>query len=495
MRREKPVDCAERFRRWQDAVWSLIVPSARSYRCCLTFIGVPAQQQLQIQGALENLLAKHVEFAVRSASRIADLRYPAGSFHAVVIAVTSARSATVDDVDAVRQVARLGGRVLLLDPDETAPLGSLSLDDLIQRISPGDTVNVGRFVGSYFIEARALRDFETTRAMRDRVCIKVDRKSGILWSLSYVAAALHALHALGLAFDINSLHAMMTNPYLAGFGTLFGCFFIAHSLGIMLRHVSVRRVFGHKLRGDFYAPASFFTLVSGLTVYSISRSDVPLLEVLICLALAVAAYAFCNYAYRIHLECTSLSDLQAKIGNPAKRGELFTETAGLKFHPTSLPFFSCRSRSCFISYARDSVWSARISRKIEELLSGRGMRVFVDHTSMQGGASWRMSLLRGISECGWFLVIIDESKPHTYWILAESAVAAVLRKYLWKPNIILILEDFTLFDRLRSTPFEALYSDVFTGGGLGVAVLGIGDGEYAEQIPKIMSDKPRLSVF
>jgi hypothetical protein len=495
MRREKPVDCAERFRRWQDAGWSLIVPSARSYRCCLTLIGIPAQQQLQIRGALESVLAKREEFTVRSANRIAELRYPAGSFHAVVIAVGSARSATVDDVDAVRQVARLGGRVLLLDPEESAPLGSLSLDDLIQRISPGDVFNVGRFVGSYFSEARALRDIETARARRDRICIKIDKKSGILWSLSYIAAGFHALHGFGVALNIEFFHIIMMNPYLAGFATLFGFFFVAHSIGIMLRHTSVRRIFGQKLRGDFYAPVGFFTLVSGLTIYSISRLDVALLEVLICSALAVAAYAFCNYAYRIHLECTSLSDLQTKIGDPEQRRELFTHTGRLKFHPSSLPFFSCKSRSCFISYARDSVWSARISRKIEELLSGRGLTVFVDHTSMEGGASWRMSLMRGISECGWFLAIIDESKPHTDWVLAESAVAAVLRKYLWKPNIILVLEDVTLFDRLKSSPFAALYSDVFAGAGLGVAVLGIGNGEHTELIPKIMSDKPRLSVF
>ena len=106
-----------------------------------------------------------------------------------------------------------------------------------------------------------------------------------------------------------------------------------------------------------------------------------------------------------------------------------------------------------------------------------------------------MSLLREISECGWFLVIIDESKPHTDWILAESAVAAVLRKYLWKPNIILVLEDVTLFDGLRSGPFGDLFSDAFAGTGLGVAVLGIGDGEHAELIPKIISGKPRFSVF
>ena len=258
----------------------MIVPSARSYRCCLTFIGVPAQQQLQIRGALENLLTKHMEFAVRSANRIANRVIPAGAFHAVVIAVASVRSATVDDIDAVRQVARLGGRVLLLDPEETAPLGSLSLDDLIQRISPSDVINVGRFVGSSFSEARTLRDFGTTRAMRDQICIKVDRKSGTLWSLSYVAAALHALHAFGLAFNMNFLHVMLANPYLAGFGTLFGCFFVVHSLGITLRHAAVRRFFGHKLRGDFYAPAGVFTLVSGLTMYSIFHSEVALLEVL-----------------------------------------------------------------------------------------------------------------------------------------------------------------------------------------------------------------------
>jgi hypothetical protein len=70
-------------------------------------------------------------------------------------------------------------------------------------------------------------------------------------------------------------------------------------------------------------------------------------------------------------------------------------------------------------------------------------------------------LLRSLSECGLFVAVIDGDALMTEWVLAESTYAALLRKSVGKPRIILIVQNVQRIVEDKQNPINSIYLDVF----------------------------------
>lgn len=166
-----------------------------------------------------------------------------------------------------------------------------------------------------------------------------------------------------------------------------------------------------------------------------------------------------------------------------------------KFAMLGLPLISRVPRKIFISYTHQSRWSSDMADQTARFLRDDGMDVFLDKNSIPGGSLWKMYLLRGASECEWFFVIGDEQISPSNWVLAESAYVSILRKAIWKPRVVLVVWDVRLVTSLLNASLGMLHRDVRLGFGIGSAVLGIGEGEFTNDISRIIQDVGPLSVF
>ena len=66
-----------------------------------------------------------------------------------------------------------------------------------------------------------------------------------------------------------------------------------------------------------------------------------------------------------------------------------------------------------------------------------------------------------LSECGCFIAVLDAVPAVTEWVLAESAYAAMLRKSIGKPRILLIVRNAEELVTLRRGPSGTLFMDLF----------------------------------
>jgi hypothetical protein len=115
----------------------------------------------------------------------------------------------------------------------------------------------------------------------------------------------------------------------------------------------------------------------------------------------------------------------------------------------------------FISYMHGSQWSSETAALAHQWASGHGFEVFLDLSTIPSGTLWRQSLLRAISECGFFVGVIDGDAAATEWVLAESAYAASLRMSIGKPRILLVVRNVQRIAQDQQNPFHVTYLDVF----------------------------------
>ena len=428
---------------------------------CVTVIGSTPTEYERLEDAL-NANSGLARFNMRHELSASLSSFPVTTVHAIVLTPTSLALVTGADVVAVRKATKPGTcRVYLLIADrmESTPTASL-LDDFIQRSSGHEPNEIATQIAGFFREAESLNRRTTPLALRDKLCLGLYKFLGVFWSLSYLVAALLLLTLLRTFAGPRFVYEVLVNSYIVLPVTFFGAFFIVHCAFA----VSLNFLFGIRIRkkldAGFAIRAAIFILAASATACSITTLHVSPIGKLACTVLAITAHLVYRYAFRIRAECTSLSEIRNSMADPGKRFLLLNSIGSQRFTPSAFPLFSFRSATLFISYMHGSQWSSETAAAICQSAADQGMEVFLDRSTIPSGTLWRQLLLRGLSECGCFVAVLDGTAAVTDWVLAESSYAMLLRKSIGKPRILCVLRNAEKIVNDRQNPFHVIYQDV-----------------------------------
>jgi hypothetical protein len=429
---------------------------------CVTFIGCTDAELMAVETALGTARGS-LTYATRSVPSVAASSFLRIQVHAVVLTPASLARATNEDTEIIRAASALGTcRIYLVAFDKSVGKADTSpFDDFIQRSSDHSVNTIAQQIIGFFHEADALNRYSTHRGVRDAACLWIYPILAFLWNFSYVIGALHILNTLMHVKGHElwpSVHVHSAARLVANF---FGAFFIITSATAIFRNALYSvRVMKH-LSLELLLWAGFFGLAATATAYSIAGFGDSALRILAPSALAVVAYSSYVYCRRVRAECTSLSELRTAMDDNQRRTTIVDRVGKAPLGSNAYPFFSFRSKSLFISYAPASEWSRTTADSIRLSTGRNGFDVFLDQSSIPSGSLWRQALLRSLSECGLFITVLDNQSAASGWVLAECVYAAMLRKSIGKPHILVIVPSTEQLDLLRRGPFGVLFRDLF----------------------------------
>jgi hypothetical protein len=383
--------------------------------------------------------------------------------HAIVFTRASLARATPSDVAAVRSATKPGTcRVYLsVSSGEPPPAGVNPLDDFIQRTLTNSADAVAQQIIAFFREADDLNRRSTLFGMRDLTCLGAYRFLRVLWPLSYLFATLHVINAAAVLGGRGPWPGVLASQHMVPAASFFGAFFIVYCIFVVVRNALFAVRIVKRLNPGFALHAGALGLAAAATARSIAALDGLTSRIFVSAVLAVGAYLFYMYARRIRAECSSLSQLQAAMADARRRTEVLNTVGRQPFTSGAFPLLPFRSRSLFISYMHGSEWSSQTAALIHRWTATHGFHVLMDQSTIPSGSLWRQFLLRALSECGLFIAVLDGEAAATEWVLAESAYAALLRKSIGKPRILLVVRNETGLAGLQKGPFGVLYTDLF----------------------------------
>ena len=450
---------------------------------CVTFIGCTDAERDTLEDSLRRVRGS-LSYKTRGGPRASAVFFPPIEVHAVVFTPTSLARSTPEDAEAIRAATALGTcRAYLVVFDKAATESRINiLDDFIQEISDPSVNTVAQAIIEFFGQADAINRVSTHRGVRDAACLKLYPILALLWDCSYVVGALHVLNEL-LHLRGHDLwpgaHVASTVSLVALF---FGTLFIVISISTVLRNTLYAVKVMKQLSLGFLLRAGLLTAAATATGYSIVGLGESTFRILMTSASALAAYLAYMYCRRVRAEVTSLSELRRAMDERQQRIDIINRVGNAPLGSNAYPFFSFRSRSLFISYAHASQWSRATADVIHRCTASNGFDVFVDR-SIPAGSLWRQGLLRSLSECGFFVPVLDDRSAASQWVLAECVYAAMLRKSIGKPRTLVIIRNTEQLDALRRGPFGILFKDLFDfrheireGG----TILIVGDDELSE---------------
>jgi hypothetical protein len=428
----------------------------------VTLIGCTAAELRIVEDSLRRVKGP-LSYETKSGPSITASSFPPGLIHAVAFTPASSTRLTAEDVENIRAATGIGTcRVYLVVFDSPVPESDISLlDEFIQKTSDHTANAVAEEIVAFFREADALNRGSTFRGIRDAACLRAYASLTLLWNCSYVFGVLHILNALMQLKRRELWPGVHVHPNVSLVAAFFGAFFIVISVSAIFRNALFSIRVMKQLSLEFPLLGGLFSLAAAATAYSIAGLGESTLRTLASSALAVAAYLIYMYSRRVRVECTSLSEVQAAMGEPQRRTEILARVGKSPLGSNAYPFFSFRSKSLFISYGHGSEWSRATAGFIERCADANGFQVFLDRSSIRSGSLWRQALLRSLSECGFFIAVLDGQFTATQWVLAESVYAAMLRKSIGKPRILAIVRNAEQLDMLRRGPFGILFMDVF----------------------------------
>lgn len=428
----------------------------------VTLAGFNAAESADMENKLRQA-GNASRYAVRTVESISGTAFPPQIVHAIVFTPAGLARVIPADEQVIRSATALGTcRLYLASPSGGLEAGPGSrLDDFIQRTSRHDLPAVAEEIVGFFHEADALNRCSTQRALRDMACLKALPLLKLLWPVCYVFGFLHVLNAIAININHKPWLTLLAEPRLIYASTFFGAFFIVHCGFTVLRNFLFGLMIAGCLDGRFAFGAACFGLTAAGTARSVLGMDQNVGRIAISVMLAIGAYAFYMHARRVRSECTSLSQLQARIADPQQRTALLDIIGRQRFSSACFPIRAFKSRSIFISYMHGSKWSSDTATLVHGWASEHGLEVFHDRSAIPSGALWRRSLLQSISECGIFVAVLDGNAMATEWVLAESAYAALLRKSIGKPRILLVIRNVQALARDQQSPFQLIYRDVF----------------------------------
>jgi len=374
--------------------------------------------------------ADSLRIAVRCERSVSDASYHPDEVHAIVFSLKGTTHVAKEDVDTIRFATSLGTcRVYFSDAEGIASLPEGGpLDDIIQRTQAYGHTAVANEITSFFREADSLNRRNTILAFRDMTCLAAYSLLKYLWPISYVFAAIHILNATTALVGRGEWLGHYVGDYVVSASTFFGAFFITHCIFTVVRNWLFAVRIAKRAFFSLARSSAGFGIAAAATIYSIAVTDHNAPLIFMSAVLAIGAYAVYIYARRIRAECTALSQLQTTMAYPHQRNNVLRNIGEKRFGHSAFPLFPFQNRSLFISYMHGSQWSSDTAALIQQwACSKHDLEVFLDRSTIPPGSLWRQSLLRAVSQCGFFVTVIDGDSPITEWVLAESAYAALLR--------------------------------------------------------------------
>jgi hypothetical protein len=435
-------------------------PLTASYR--VTLVSFTPSETAKCETALR-LAGGSLAFEIRRELSIKSASIPAAVVHAIIFTSTGLSQVTSADVKVVRSATQLGTcRVYAFaaDGDPSASRANL-LDDFIQRTSEDTSRSLADQIIAFFREADALNRRNFILASRDANCLFAYNILKFLWPVSYLIAVAHILNVVTASTGHKAWIESIANQYAAAFLTFFGAFFVVHSIFVIIRNFLFGARIVRRLNFGFMLGAGAFGLASSAVAYSVIMINQHALSIFVGTMFALSAYAYYMYSRRIRAECMSLSELQAKIADSRQRNATLENIGKQGLVSSAFPLLSFPATSLFISYMHASSWSSETASQVHLWASKQGFEVFHDRSTTHSGTLWRQSLLRGVSECGFFVAVIDGAATETEWVLAESAYATLLRKSIGKPRIMLVVRNIKRISADQMNPFHVIYRDLF----------------------------------
>jgi hypothetical protein len=440
----------------------------------VTLVGFSLAESVSVEEALRRIPGP-LTFTVKREPTAAAASFPLDEVHAIVFTQTGLAQATAADVETIRSATEPGTcRAYVLESDRLASsVAGSPLDDFIQRTSIRDVDSLANQICRYFREADDINRRSAPLALRDITCLRAYEVLKLLWPLSYLFVAFHVSNTAAMWAGL-ALLLTLTNQYVITAANFFGAFFIVHSFYVALRNAlfGARIIKVNWLWSYVWHTAGLGILCVG-TAYSMAASNNGGSRIIVSFVLAVGAYVSYLYVRTIRAECSSLSQLQADMVEPLQRVKVLKEIGEMRLGPDAFPLRPFKSKALFISYMHRSSWSSETADLIQSWAVKDGLDVFLDRSSIPSGTLWRQTLLRFLSECGYFVAVLDDEEEATAWVLGESAYAAILRKSVGKPRILVVARNAAGVISLQRGPFGLIYREVFELGSscLGATVL------------------------
>jgi hypothetical protein len=269
------------------------------------------------------------------------------------------------------------------------------------------------------------------------------------------------LNAINIFAGLRFGQGFLAFKYLIPPLTFFGIFFIIHGIITVLRNWLFGLHIARKFNIEFAIGVSGYIIAIAATTYSILIIEHNLILLFLFLMLNIGLYTFYMYSRSIRAELNSITGLQTEMSEKVQRINTLYNIGKLSFSTSSFPFFPFKSKTLFISYMHSSKWSSETAALLHKWAADNGYQVFLDRTTIPSGTLWQKYLLQSISECVFFVAIIDGDADATEWVLAESAYAASLRKNIGKPQILLVIKNLQMIAQDKQNPFHLNYLDLF----------------------------------
>jgi hypothetical protein len=429
---------------------------------CVTLINFSSLEENDFKERLRNI-DNSFRLIVRSAKKASDTIYPESVVHAIVFNHESLKSISNEDENIIRTSTKSGTcRIyLIIESDASYSYISNRLDDFIQRTSQNSLEAISQEIICFFREADQLNRRSTLLAFRDSLCLSSYRILKILWPVSYIATTLLVLNGVTAFMGLRFGQGFLLFEYLIPSLIFFGIFFVIHGIITVLSNWLFGLNISRKFNFEFAIGVFGYLLAIAVTTYSILIIEHNLMLLCLLSALNIGLYLFNIYARRIRAELISISGLQTKMTDKVQQINTLNDIGKEPFSPSSFPLLPFSSKTLFISYMHGSMWSTETAALSHKWASDNGYRVFLDRSTIPSGTQWRKYLLQSISECVFFIAIIDGDADATEWVLAESGYAALLRKNIGKPRILLVFKNLQKITQNKQNPFYLNYLDLF----------------------------------
>ncbi len=428
--------------------------SMRPFR--ITFLGSWPEDIASIRQVMQEA-GRASQIDLEEVADITAAAFPQPIVHAVVL--SSALLGTMgSEQERVIRTTTGWGTFRLYVLGELPPIGS-RWDDFVQRTPSQDATGLAHTIIAFFEQADAMNRLGVVRGFRDFVCKGLYRPLDLLWPASYLCLGALLAGAVLRAAGHPFLWTILGDPMVETVLSFGVAFFLAHFVATAFRNLSlvvfvVRRVPSQ----SFFLPLFALGTIAGVALWTGHELGCDK-QIALCFAPALGIRALYLYCRRIRAELFSLSQIQRLLeANGPLAGELL-DIGRKSISSGAIPLRAYRARQVFISYMHRSDWSVRTASECHAHLTAAGHPVFFDRSTIEAGSLWRVHLMRGLSECGLFIAVLDGEAEVTSWVLSESAYAATLRKNLCKPRILLAVRDSA---HLARSPFGRIYHDLFT---------------------------------
>ena len=383
--------------------------------------------------------------------------FPQPVIHAVVLSPASLGAVGPEQERVIRTATDWGTFRLYL-VGEPPPKGS-RWDDFVQRTAVQDANLLARTILAFFAQADAMNRLGLVRGFRDLVCKGLYRPLGLLWPASYLSLGALSAGAVLRAAGHSSLWEILGHPAVAAVLSCGVAFFLAHFVAAAFRNLSLVVLVVRRVPPlGFFLPLFALGTIAGGALWAGHELGCGR-QIALWLAPMLGLRALYLYCRRIRAELFSLSQIQRLLEAKGPQAGELVDIGRKPISSGAIPLRANRARQVFISYMHRSDWSVRTASECHAHLTAAGHPVFFDRSTIEAGSLWRMQLMRGVSECGLFVAVLDGEAEVTSWVLSESVYAATLRKNLCKPRILLVVRDSA---RLACGPFGRIYHDLFT---------------------------------